>query len=188
MVNVLFYLFLFTPHSIFPSKYLLVWFQSYFLTTFCSYEDNANQHSRLSPLLILKIPHLNVGPMFPTPFLCVAPLVLHSSTWRHRVFHHLLRASTFLPHLQAAENEELVLPMGQVAWRWPDPLVFLWLFCLEASKLHTGLPTLWPEGDSMELAKRNKMEAGKPEWGNQKSWMPRNEAHCLKSLWNWWEG
>lgn len=62
MVNVLFYLFLFTTplHSIFPSKYLLFWFQSYFLTTFCLYEENANQHSRLSPLLILKIPHLNL--------------------------------------------------------------------------------------------------------------------------------
>ena len=35
-------------------------------------------------------------------------------------------------------------------------MVSLRLFCLEASELHTGLPTLWPEGDSMDLATRTK--------------------------------
>lgn len=47
-------------------------------------------------------------------------------------------------------------------------MVSLRLFCLEASELHTGLPTLWPEGDSMDLATRNKMEAGEPECGSEK--------------------
>ena len=52
----------------------------------------------------------------------------------------------------------------EMAWS----MVSLRLFCLEASELHTGLPTLWPEGDSMDLATRNKMEAGEPECGSEK--------------------
>lgn len=37
--------------------------------------------------------------------------------------------------------------------------------CLEASELHTPLPTLWSEGENIEWAKRNETEAGEPGRG-----------------------
>lgn len=57
---------------------------------------------------------------------------------------------------------------GAVTWKLARSLVPLRSCCLEASELHSPLPTLWSEGENIEWAKRNETEAGQPG-GDQKS-------------------
>lgn len=66
--------------------------------------------------------------------------------------------------------------------------------CLEASELHSPLPTLWSEGENIEWARRNETEAGGPEGGSEKlnaeNPGPRPDIpklvggeHCSPRLW-----